>query len=199
MSRTHEADPHRATPAELCGRYDAEKRRVDEARRRMLRLTAAPHRAAEVRAAADELTRALRGATALANRALQEAGTTAAAPSRLSGLCRRHRKATRTVPPAIGFWTAELLRLADVQVWLRRETLDDLGVHLPAAVRVGSRAANGPRIAGLVAEPDDLVAATLHQPCIGVDLQATVDAAVDEPTSSLAPPGVSVPTITKAA
>lgn len=179
MSRSQEAEPRPSLLVELSSRYRAERRRVDDARLQMLTITFAPHRPAEARVAAAQLTRALRAATATASRALQ---VVAATPSPRRP--RRRRKATRTEPPATLFWATELVRLAEISVWLRRETLDDLGVHVPTAVRVGSRAATGPHIAGLVADPDDLVAATLHEPWIGVDLRATVDATTVQPTSS---------------
>ncbi|HET7311170.1 MAG TPA: hypothetical protein VFJ17_07580 [Mycobacteriales bacterium] len=152
--------------------YLAARRRVDDAYRRMSALEARPHRPADARLAAAELTRALRAATAAAARALQ-------VPDSMSGAAprpgRRARTATGGAAPASGFWAAELVRLTEIGVWLRRASLDDLGVHVPASVRVGSRAANGPHIAGLVADPDDLVAATLHEPWIGVDLLEVVD------------------------
>lgn len=152
--------------------YVAKRRRVDDAHGRMLALEASPHRPADARVAAAELTRALRAATVAAARALQVLDAMREpAPRRAS----RARKAVRSAAPASRFWTAELVRLAEIGVWLRRASLDELGVHLPTAVCVGSRAATGPHIAGMVAEPDDLVAATLHEPWIGVDLREVVD------------------------
>lgn len=181
MSRLQKAPFEQSSgEAALAATYHREYRRVDDAYRRMLILTSTRHRPADARAAADELTRALRAATTTASRALQMLDTPTGRSSRRA---RRHRKATRTSPPATRFWATEMVRLAGISVWLRRETLDDLGVHLPAAVRVGSRAASGPHVAGLVAEPDDLVAATLHQPWIGVDVRATVDGVTAEPTA----------------
>ena len=152
--------------------YLAVRRRVDDAYGRMLALQARPHRPAEARVAAAELTRALRAATSAAARALQMLDSKSGPGPRRAW---RAGAATRSAVPASRFWAAELVRLAEIGVWLRRASLDDLGVHLPTCVRVGSRAATGPHIAGLVAEPDDLVAATLHQPWIGVDLLEVVD------------------------
>jgi hypothetical protein len=101
------------------------------------------HAPAEARQAAAELAEALRIATA------------AAAAS------------------ARGRWTRELAQLDEIQVWLRRTRLDDLGVQLPTTVRVGSYAATGPQIAGMTGGPADL--AELPVPRIGIDLAAVVD------------------------
>lgn len=198
MFRASEIQSRASVLADPPERYRTERRRVDDAYRRTLGDTCVPRCPAEARTAAEELSRALRAATATVSRALQAAAATPAGSARRRG---RRRKATRTVPPAVRFWSNELVRLAEIDVWLRRETLDEIGVHVPGAVRVGSRAANGPHIAGLVADPDDLVAATLHQPWIGVDLQGTVDAGVSA-ESSPAPQSIDPPAaghVTKAA
>lgn len=164
-------DSAAAALAGLTVRYDGERARVVAAHRRMRDLVGAVHAPADARAAAVELTAALRDATSTAARAVRLADPGPTSRGRL----RHCRKAVGVFPAAARPWTAELVRLADLDGWLRRTTLDELGVHVPAAVRVGSRAASGPHIAGLVAEPDDLVAATLHEPRIGVDLWAVID------------------------
>lgn len=152
--------------------YAAARRRVDAAHHRMRATMARPHSPLDARQAGRDLTVALREASTLANRALQLSLATApSAPRR--GLLRR--KATRSLPASVQVWSTELARLAQVGVWLRTVTAEDPGVLVPTAVRVGSRAANGPHIAGMVAEPKSLVAATLHKPRIGVDLRRVVD------------------------
>ncbi|HVA59027.1 MAG TPA: hypothetical protein VNG13_00635 [Mycobacteriales bacterium] len=153
----------------LGGDYAAHQARVNETERRMRAITGRPHTPAEARVAAHDLTLALREATAAVAAALQATEPGPAPPHH------RPRHATRAVPAEIRTWSAELFRLTDIGVWLRRTTLDDLGVHLPATVRIGSRAASGPHNPGLDFEPADLVAATLHQPRIGVDLPAAID------------------------
>jgi hypothetical protein len=57
----------------------------------------------------------------------------------------------------------------------RMEQADDHGVMVPSAVQIGTRAAH-PMQAGTEFEPEDLVAARLRQPRIGVDLEDVVDA-----------------------
>lgn len=120
---------------------------------------------------ATDLAAALRQATATVARALRITEP----PPPPSTWHRRWRRprATRCARP----WSVELVRLTDIGVWLRRSTLEDPGVRVPTTVRVGSRAANGPHIAGMVFEPDDLVAPTLREPRIGVDLQAIIERA----------------------
>lgn len=122
---------------------------VNQAYRRMQAVVARRHTPAEARAAADELAEALRGATAAAAAA------------------------------AGGRWSRERAQLAEIQVWLRRTTLDDLGVQLPTTVRVGSYAATGPQIAGMTAGAAEL--ADLPVPRIGLDLRSAVDAAASAP------------------
>lgn len=197
MFRASEIQSRASVLADPPERYRTERRRVDDAYRRTLGDTCVPRCPAEARTAAEELSRALRAATATVSRALQAVAPPAGSARRRG----RRRKATRTVPPAVRFWSNELVRLAEIDVWLRRETLDEIGVHVPGAVRVGSRAATGPHIAGLVADPDDLVAARLHQPWIGVDLQGIVDAGASA-ESSPAPQSIDPPAaghVTKAA
>lgn len=129
-----------------CEGYPAERSRVDAAFGHARAVAAAPHPPADARAAAAELTDALGHATAVLDRAL---------------------RVTRGRPEC----TAERVRLRELGVWLRRTTLDELGVVVPTTVRVGSYAASGPRIAGMVAAPADPRPARL----IGVDLPAIVD------------------------
>lgn len=149
--------------------YAAHRLKVDDTARTMRAIVDRMNRPAEERAAAQQLTLALRDATAAVVRALHVIDDTLPAP-------RPRRHVSRAPVEATRPWSTELLRLTDIEVWLRRTTMDHLGVHIPTTVRVGSRAASGPHIAGLEFEPDDLVAATLHEPRIGVDLVAVVDA-----------------------
>jgi hypothetical protein len=67
-------------------------------------------------------------------------------------------------------------------------------VHLPTTVRVGTYAANGPHIAGLGFSAGDL--AELHEPRIGVDLPAVIDAVEgQDPVTSACAAGVPAPAL----
>lgn len=145
--------------------YRLHRERVDAAHDRMRLIVARPHPPAAARAAAQELSIAVDAAKAVVIAALRAAEPAGVAAD-------QGRKVPR---PDVRRWIAELVRLAAIDQWLRRVTLDDPGVRFATTVRVGSRAANGPHVAGLEAEPRDLVAATLHAPRIGVDLRALVD------------------------
>jgi hypothetical protein len=173
--------------------YEAYRARVDGARRRMQTILGGPPAPADVRQAAAELSIALHDATTAVAQLLRQSQTPPAPPS----VRWRRRHASRASTPFVARWSAELVRLSDMAVWLRRTTLDDLGVHLPTTVRVGNYAANGPRIAGLGFGTGDL--AELHLPRIGVDLPAVVDG-VDsvhrDPSPSAA---AAVPAVPKAA
>lgn len=155
---------------ELAAAYDPQRTRVDAAYRRMRGVVAAERAPVVVSAAAADLSSALHAATATVTGMLQ---ALEADPPRCSRR-RPHRKGTRSVSPDVAAWSAELLRLTEISGWLRRTTLADLGLRIPTVVRVGSRAASGPHIAGMAADPDDLVAAVLHEPWIGVDLREIV-------------------------
>lgn len=157
-----------AAPGQLAGGYEAARHRVDVAYRRMRDIATTPHAPAQAREAARELTAALGAATDIANRALHAAAHTKPASAR-----RRH--ADRSVPAAVRPWSAELVRLAEIGVWLRRTTLDDTGVHLPMTVRVPNYAAKGPDIAGMGF--GNQAAASPGGPHIGIDFAATIDAA----------------------
>ncbi len=158
--------------------YETLRARVDAAHSQMRDLVAISHVPAQARAAATELTAALRAATDLASRNLQAAALAVQPPRHRLG----RRKADRSVPPAVRPWSAELVRLAEIGVWLRRTTLDDPGVHLPMTVRVANYAAKGPHIAGL--DFGNQAAESAGEPRIGIDLAATLDA-----TSALRPGG----------
>lgn len=168
--------PHRfdiATRAQLAVAgevvYAAQRARVDHARRRMMSISGTPHAPADARHAAAELTAALREAATSAARLLRQAQ-----PPRIPAQGRwRHRHATRAATPAVARWSSELVRLSEIAVWLRRTTLDDLGMRIATTVRVGNYAANGPHIAGLGLDAGDL--AELREPRIGVDLPTIVD------------------------
>lgn len=169
MPVTGNHDKVRLALTDLAG-YEAERSRVDAAYRRMRAVTAVPHPPAQAREAVWELTEALRAATDAATRALQAAALTVAPPRHHM----RRRKTNRSVPAAVRPWSAELVRLADIGVWLRRTTLDDTGVQLPKTARVANYAAKGPHIAGL--DFGNQAADPPGGPRIGIDLAATIDA-----------------------
>lgn len=180
LTETRDDDKPRLALAELARGYDAERSRVDAAHQRMRAITAVPHPPAQAREAARELTTALRAATATVSRTVQAATLTIPpAPRHQLG----RRKADRSVPPAVRPWSAELVRLAEISVWLRRVTLDDPGVHLPRTVRVANYAAKGPHIAGL--DFGNQAADRPGGPRIGIDFAAVIDATT--PVSSSDP------------
>lgn len=173
-----------ATLADVTIRYTGERARVDTAYQRMLAITAVRHTPADARQAAADLAAAIRTATTTATEALRLVAPVAPLPPRRR--LRRHRRASRGASTPVGAWSVELVRLSQIAVWLRRETLDDLGVHIPTVVRVSSLAALGPRIPGMGAEPAGPVgAATVDEPRIGVDLAAIIDRI--EPVSESSP------------
>jgi hypothetical protein len=170
--------------------YRACRAGVDRARRRMQTITGGPHAPADTRHAAAELTTALRAATTAATRLARQSQPPTSSPRGWW----RHRHASRAAAPAVARWSTELVRLAEIAVWLRRTTLDELGVHLPTTVRVGTYAANGPHIAGLGFSTGDL--AELHEPRIGVDLPAVIDAVEgQDPVTSACAAGVPAPAL----
>jgi hypothetical protein len=131
MFTTGTHDKTGLAPQDRASGYEAERSRVDAAHQRLRAITAVPHRPAQAREAARELTIALRDATDAASRALQ-AATLTDRPQRQH---LRHHKADRSVPAAVGAWSAELVQLAEIGVWLRRTALDDTGAQLPQTVR----------------------------------------------------------------
>ena len=155
----------------LATSYATDRRRVDRAYRSMRQISARPHPPARAREAARELNAALRQATAAAARVRQAAAcaTARSSPQRRG----RPRRADRSVPPAVRPWSAELRRLGDIGVWLRRTTLDDKGVLLPDAVRVANYAAKGPHVAGL--DFGNQAAVRPGGPLVGINLMATID------------------------
>lgn len=165
-------DEAMATLADITTRYAAERTFVDTSFVRMRAVTAGRHTPADARRAANDLAAALRTATATATEALR---LTAPAAHRPRRRLRRHRRASLDVPAPLRAWSAELVRLTRIAVWLRRETLDDLGVHVPTVVRVGSLAAIGPHIPGMGAEPAARAGGPAEEPRIGLDLAAVVD------------------------
>lgn len=156
--------------AEVTEGYDATRAWVEEAHRRMRALDSARHAPADARAAADELAGALRMATLTVMSALHLLDSSAPVPRHGQ---HRRLKATRSVPSDVAAWEAELVRLTQIGVWLRRTTLDDPGIHVPATVRVADYAAIGPHIPGLGCATDKAV--HVHDRRIGVDLQAVID------------------------
>lgn len=183
-------DPATAAAARRTARaaYAADQARVDAAFERMCAVLVERHLPAEARRVAAELSMALREATATANRAMRLDET--ATPRR--GLL-PHRRATDDLPVLARPWSAEIARLSAMVVWLRRQTLNDPGVRVPTTVQIGSRAASGPHIAGLVAEPASLIAETLSEPRIGVDERAVVDGAPSHGAPSHCAPGDRAP------
>ena len=150
--------------------YDAARARVEAALRRMRAIEAAGHAPADARAASDELAVALREATVTVSLALRLLDARApAAHRRLRG----RPKATRSVPSDVAAWSSELVRLTQIGVWLRRVTLDDLGVHVPKTVRVANYAATGPHIPGV--DFGSPAVADARGPLIGIDLPAVID------------------------
>jgi len=166
-----------STPAADEPRYEAYRARVAHAHQRMQTISGCVHAPADARQAESELTAALREASTSAAQLLRQAQTPTAVPPRRW----RHRHASRAAKPAADRWSSELVRLSEIADWLWRTTRDDLGVHLPTTVRVGTYAATGPHIAGLDFGTGDL--AELHQPRIGVDLRAIIDRVDQDPTT----------------
>jgi hypothetical protein len=160
------------TLADFTTRYAADEAVVNACYRQMCAITTRRHAPAEARQAGTRLEAALRAATATATEALPLAAQAEPRQGRL----RRHHRRSRDAPPAAGrVWSAELVRLSRIGVWLRRETLDDLGVHVPTVVRVSSLAAIGPHIAGMGAAPAVPRPAVAETARIGVDLAAEID------------------------
>lgn len=172
--------------------YTEQRDRVDAAYRRMREVEFAAHPPAQARQAAEELVAALAAAAGTVAHRLEPTTQAETVP-----IWRRlgRRKAVRTVPRSVQAWLTEFVRLAEIGVWLRRVTADEPGVLIPTVVRVGSRAATGPHVAGLVAEPQSLIDATLHEPRIGRDLQAIVDG-VHQPTRPPASAGAAGGSVT---
>ncbi len=147
--------------------YRSQRERVAEARRRLETVLAGPHRPGAARTAGRALSQALQEASAAAVECLRvgsrvcatSGGTAVRAPD----------------PAAVARCTAQLVELGLVRTWLTQALRDDPGADVATTVQVGSRAATGPHVAGLEAEPRDFVAARLHEPRIGVALQQVVD------------------------
>lgn len=152
--------------------FSAACHQVEGARDALESLLRQGHDAAHARAAAHQVTVTLTQAMNLATHALRAFQETAPAPHRRSW----HRwKATLQVPEPERWWSAQLVRLSEISEWLSETVRDGLELDVPTTVQVGSRAANGPHIPGMEADPADLVAATLHRPWIGVPLMDIVD------------------------
>lgn len=181
--------------AELLHRYVAERSRVDDAYRMIGELDGGRHAPAQARAVAHDLTVALREATVTVTRALQTLDIPTQATHRRF---RPRRKATRSVTPEVAAWAAELVRLSQIGAWLRRATLDDLGVHVPTTVRVANYAAESPHIPGLgFGSP---AVSDGRGPRIGIDLPSVIDGPDARQRSVLANPVTgSVSVVPKAA
>ena len=193
--RTADESSARLVFTEVATGYDATRARVDNAYRRMRELDSARHAPADARAAAEELDAALRAATVTVASTLRLLDSHAQAPRHR---WHRRRKATRSVPPDVAAWSTELVRLTQIGVWLRRATLENLGVHVPTTVRVANSGAIGPHIPGLGFDTDK--AAHLRDARIGVDLQASVDSAGISSSAAARPSGADdMPVTAKAA
>ena len=180
---------------EIATRYDATQARVEAAYRRMREIEADRHAPADARTASDELAATLREATATASLALRLLDARAPAPHQR---LHRHPKALRSVPPDVAAWSAELMRLTQIGVWLRRTTLDDHGVHVPTTVRVANYAATGPHIPGV--DFGNQATVDRHDPQIGIDLPAAVDGSAATATPTTATPVTeNAPTVPRAA
>jgi hypothetical protein len=171
-------DHERAEPsiATLHSLYGQRRLRVASAYQKMQAIAVGIHQPAEARQCAADLASAIGDATATASQALGMLRQPVASRRRW----RRH-KAVRTVPSDVRRWSVELLRLTEIDEWLRRTTLDDLGVHLPTVVRVASRAASGPHIAGMVMGADEPVESILRDGRIGIALLDVVDGSQSHP------------------
>ncbi len=152
--------------------FGDQRERVDTAKRELDAVLIRPHSPREARAAADDLARALRAATAAAVECLR-VGRPVLAPAAAAGRPASSRRSPD--PVAVQRCTAQLVELGLLRTWLSQTVRDDPGVEFATTVQVGSRAASGPHVAGLEAEPADLVEATLHQPRIGVPLRDVID------------------------
>lgn len=178
-----DSDATRLVSPDLHGRFDVARARVDDAYRRVFAIEAGRHAPAAARAASYELSAALREATATAVLALQLLDIHAASTQRR---LRPRRKANRSAPPAVTAWSAELVRLSQIDVWLCRATLDDPGVHVATTVRVANYAAKGPRIAGV--DFGNQAPVDGRGPRIGIDLQAVMDGISAPPAPGTANP-----------
>jgi hypothetical protein len=154
--------------------------RVRREHQQMQTLMSRPHSPAAAREQAHELTLALHQATQTAATALRLIGRT---PRPTHGKGRR-RRAARALSATIQPWSSELMQLSEIEVWLRRTTMDDLGVAVPITVRVGSYAATGPRIPGLGFGSNDVD--PTHEPRIGIALREVIDG-VDTPSDPARP------------
>jgi hypothetical protein len=125
--RASEHEPSETPPVAGDAVYQQRLLQVEHAYQNMLAAVASGNDPAVTRRCSGELASALREAATTASRALALLRVPAAAPTG-----RRRHKATRTVSPEIRRWSVELVRLSRIAVWLRRTTLDELGVHLAA-------------------------------------------------------------------
>lgn len=180
---------------EIATGYGATQARVEAAYQRMREIEATRHAPTDARTASDELAAALREATATTSLALRLLDARAPAPHHRM---HHHPKAIRSVPPDVAAWSAELVRLTQIGVWLRRTTLDDPGVHVPTTVRVANYDATGPHIPGV--DFGNQAAADRPGPRIGIDLSATVDGGAATATPATETPVTeSAPTAPRAA
>jgi hypothetical protein len=149
--------------------------RVRREHEQMQTLVSRPHSPAAAREQAQKLSLALHQATQTAATALRLIEDTSVATQGK----RRQRRAAGAVSAAIQPWSSELMQLSEIEVWLRRTTMDDLGVAVPITVRVGSYAATGPRIPGLGFGSNDVD--PTHEPRIGIVLRDVIDGVATPP------------------
>lgn len=171
-------------PKDAVSGYDAERARVDEAFRLLRAVTAAGGAPGEVRAAARTLSQALHDAKATVVSTLRELNEEAPPPP--PRRWRRRRLANRTVPAEFAAWSAELVRLTEIDGCLARATLDVLGVHVPTTVQGGS-AITGPGNAESRADPDRGVVPRQRRAPNGLDLGAIVNAYRPPPSGVVTP------------
>jgi hypothetical protein len=125
--RASDLKPSEASAVAIAAVYQRRLLQVDHAYQKLQAALISGHEPALTRQLSVELASALREATAVASRALALLQPQAAAPGRW-----RRPKATRTVSADTRRWSVELVRLSRMTVWLRRTTLDELGVHVAA-------------------------------------------------------------------
>jgi hypothetical protein len=180
MKHRDRAGSTRTVPAAVLQLATSHLARVRREHQQMQTLVRRPHSPAAAREQAHELTLALQQATQSAVTALRLIERTQG-PKHGKG---QRRRAARALSAAIQPWSSELMRLSEIEVWLRRTTMDDLGVAVPITVRVGSYAATGPHVPGLGFGSDDVDPA--HEPRIGISLREVIDG-VDTPPDPVRP------------
>lgn len=169
MKHRSRAGATRTVPAAALPLATTRLARVRREHQQMQTLVRRPHSPAAAREQAHELGLALREATQAAAMALRLIERT---PRPTHGMGRQ-RHAARALSAAIQPWSSELMQLSEIEIWLRRTTMDELGVAVPITVRVGSYAATGPAIPGLDFGSNDVD--PTREPRIGIALRDVID------------------------